>query len=244
MKNQYKYIDDLPSLSEAEIAKHKDFKAILDKRTNYLQRKLDLKKKLWKGGISIVILGAISAALFLWDKPSPNMEKAVAIEIEPTRNAITNIESFEIEFPKAKSTEEVSQTLNPIPPISSDKGYSNQEERILEEERKDKPNFQMGYEKAIPIVGLDSLSKYLNKNLQYPEEVDKSDGIEGSVNVLFSITKEGKPLNIEVQNSLGEAFDRECIRLIANMPEWRPAIRNGEPEDSKVSIRISFTIAE
>ncbi len=69
MKGKYQYIDHLPVLSEKEIAQHRDFKAILDKRTDYLQRKITFRKKIWKAGISILILGAISTTLFLWQKP-------------------------------------------------------------------------------------------------------------------------------------------------------------------------------
>lgn len=244
MKGKYQYIEDLRGLSEAEISKHKDFKAILDKRTEYLQRKIEIRKKLWKAGISILILGAISTALFLWDKPYPKMEEAVAVEIQATENAITNQKTSGLEPPKAKSTEKASQKLKPVPQVSSEKETVDisKEEKVIEEERGDQPGFQMGYERAVPIVGMDSLSKYLNKNLQYPEEIDKSEGIEGSVNVVFRISKDGEPSNIEIQNSLGAAFDEECVRLISNMPKWNPAIRNGKAIDSKVSIQLSFQI--
>jgi TonB family protein len=244
MKGKYQYIEYLPSLSEAEIAKHKDFKAIIDKRTGYLQRKSAIKKKLWKASISILILGAISTALFLWNKSSPKMEKVLAIEIQETDNTITKNELSEIELPKAKSTEKIVKKSEPVSQISSEKESlsTSKEERVYEEEKTDKPAFQMGYERATPIVGMDSLSKYLNDNLKYPEKADKSDGIEGSVNVIFSISNEGKPSDIEIQNSLGDAFDEECIRLISNMPKWKPAIRNGKAVYSKVSLQLSFKI--
>jgi TonB family protein len=89
---------------------------------------------------------------------------------------------------------------------------------------------------------MDSLSIYLNQNLNYPEEVDKSQEIEGTVNVIFTITTEGEASKIQIENSLGEAFDEECKRLISNMPRWEPAIRNGKAVDSKVSLQLSFKI--
>jgi TonB family protein len=244
MKGKYLYIEHLPGLSEEEISKHKDFKAILDKRTELLQRKISIRKKLWKASISILILGAISTALFLWDKPSPKMEEVVAIEIQVNENAIPNNKSSEIDPPIAKGTEKVSEKIesnlqNSIGEVAENRG---KEKQVIEEEKPNNHFLQMGYERATPIVGMDSLSKYLNLNLQYPEEVDKSDGIEGSVNVIFSISNEGEISIIEIQNSLGEAFDEECIRLISNMPKWKPAIRNGKEVASKVSLQLSFKI--
>ncbi|MGJ3234542.1 energy transducer TonB [Marivirga sp.] len=244
MKVKYQYIDHLPVLSEKEIAQHRDFKAILDKRTDYLQRKITFRKKIWKAGISILILGAISTALFLWQKPFPKMKEIEAVQIQVTENAITKNEAFEMELPKAKRPDKLSQKQESIPqsPLRKVAGNKSEHEREIKEETHIKPSLQMGYERAVPIVGMDSLSNYLNKNLQYPEAVDKSNGIEGSVNVIFSITKEGEPSDIEIQNSLGEAFDEECFRLISNMPKWKPAIRNGKAVNSKVSLQLSFEI--
>jgi TonB family protein len=244
MKGKYQYIDHLPVLSEKEIAQHRDFKAILDKRTDYLQRKITFRKKIWKAGISILILGAISTTLFLWQKPFQIMKEIEAVQIQVTENAITKNEAFEMELPKAKRPDKVSQKQESIPQSSLRKtaGNKSEHEREIKEEKRIKPSLQMGYDRAVPIVGMDSLSNYLNKNLQYPETVDKSNGIEGSVKVIFSITKEGEPSDIEIQNSLGKAFDEECVRLISNMPKWKPAIRNGKAVDSKVSLQLSFKI--
>ncbi len=149
-----------------------------------------------------------------------------------------------MELPKAKRPDKVSQKQESIPQSSLRKtaGNKSEHEREIKEEKRIKPSLQMGYDRAVPIVGMDSLSNYLNKNLQYPETVDKSNGIEGSVKVIFSITKEGEPSDIEIQNSLGKAFDEECVRLISNMPKWKPAIRNGKAVDSKVSLQLSFKI--
>lgn len=245
MKGKYQYIDHLPSLSDKEIAQYKNFKAILDKRTDYLQRKLAFRKKLWKAGISILIIGAIATTLFVWEKPSPaKLEENVAVEIRTTENVIQAKQAVKLELPKAKRPDKVRQEPKSNPENSFRKEAENKgrEEMVIAKEKPSKPSLQMGYERASPIVGMDSLSNYLNKNLQYPEAVDKSNGIEGSVKVIFSITKEGEPTDIEIKNSLGKAFDEECVRLISNMPKWKPAIRNGKAVDSKVSLQLSFKI--
>lgn len=244
MRNRYQYTERLSSLSDEEVLQYKDFKSILDKRTEHLNRRQEFRKNLLKAVVSFAILGAISTALILWDKLSTKIEDVVAIEIQATDYLIFSNQSLKIELPKSKAGDAIDHSLKPAPQTLSEKKTLNAtgKGRPWEEEISDKPNFQMGYERAAPIVGMDSLSNYLNKNLQYPEEVDKNDGIEGSVNVIFEISTAGEPANIEIQNSLGRAFDEECIRLISNMPKWKPAIRNGKAVDSKVSLQLSFKI--
>lgn len=242
MRNRYQYTERLSRLSEEEVVQYKDFKSILDKRTEHLHRRQEFRKKLLKAGVSIAILAAISTALILWEKPSSKMDEVVAIELQNTDKLILKNQSFKIEIPKSKQT--VNPSLQSVPQISSEKETlkANREDRAWEEESSDNPDFQLGYERAVPIVGMDSLSKYLNTNLQYPEEVDKTEGVEGSVNVTFRISEAGEPTHIEIQNSLGKAFDEECIRLISKMPEWKPATRNGKAVDSRVSLQLSFKI--
>jgi hypothetical protein len=47
---------------------------------------------------------------------------------------------------------------------------------------------------------------------------------------------------IEVEQSLGEEFEKESVRLIENMPEWKPAKLDGNPVRSRISIPLTFQI--
>lgn len=100
---------------------------------------------------------------------------------------------------------------------------------------------ELGYVQAEPVHGYASLYDYFKKNLVYPSSALK-DSIEGVHTVSFVINKQGKPEQIEVHQSLGEDFEKESIRLIENMPDWKPATLNGEPTASKISIPITFQI--
>lgn len=246
MKNQYRHIENLPGLSNEDIAKHKNFKSILDKRTEVIQKNMETRKKLLKAGISAAIIGAITIGLIYWlDVPLQKAE-INAVDIKNVENAISSSEVQKLEFPTAEHNKESirKEEERPDAPIKTSKQPIKNETGLdkKQNEASEKPSFQMGYEKAFPIVGMDSLSNYFNENLKYPERVDKKQGIEGTVNVIFTITKEGDASKIEIQNSLGEAFDEECIRLISNMPRWEPAVRNGKAVDSKVSLQLSFNI--
>ncbi|WMN12176.1 energy transducer TonB [Marivirga salinae] len=246
MKSQYQNIEDLPSLSNDDIAKHKNFKNILDKRTEHIQKNLETRKKLLKVGIFSAIIGAITIGLIYWKGLFLQKAETGAVEINNVENAISSKEAQKLEFPKAESDKGIKKNEKevPNPSTKASKQPKNNENDIenKQTQNSERPSFQMGYEKAFPTVGMDSLSNYFNKQLKYPEKVDKKQGIEGTVNVIFTITKEGDASKIEIQNSLGEAFDEECIRLISNMPQWEPAVRNGKAVDSKVSLQLSFNI--
>lgn len=97
------------------------------------------------------------------------------------------------------------------------------------------------YVEATPVAGYPHLYDYFRKELHYPEEALK-DSIQGVVTVSFVINAQGKPEQVTSQNSLGEAFDKEALRLIENMPAWQPATLNGQPVRARISIPLTFQI--
>ena len=71
-----------------------------------------------------------------------------------------------------------------------------------------------------PRGGFDKMKSYLKKNLQYPEEA-RSNGVEGSVLLEFTVNQRGKPEAIRVIRSLGRGCDQEAIRLLEKGPRWQ-----------------------
>jgi TonB family protein len=246
MKNQYRHIENLPGLSNDDIAKHKNFKSILDKRTENIKRNKETRKRLFKVGLSAVIIGSITIGMIYWQNLPLQKPKINPIDLKNTENVISSKDFQKLEIPTAVPIEESEKSKEEIPKvkteINKEKEKNDTDLDKKQSEITDKSGIQIGYEKAYPTVGMDSLSNYFNEKLKYPEKVDKKEGIEGTVNVVFTITKDGDASKIEINNSLGEPFDEECIRLISNMPRWEPAVRNGKTVDSKVSLQFSFQI--
>jgi TonB family protein len=102
---------------------------------------------------------------------------------------------------------------------------------------------ETGYVPAEPIKGYPELYSYFSNNLLYPKEAMK-DSVQGVLTVSFIINKNGKPEKIEVANSLGTLLDQEAIRLIREMPEWKPAVLNGKPIPSRISLPITFQLVK
>lgn len=74
-------------------------------------------------------------------------------------------------------------------------------------------------------------SKYIQKNLVYPEEA-YSNNVMGEVVVQFIVDKQGYVTNVGLAKSAEIYLDREALRLISNSPRWTPAIQDGKPVKS------------
>lgn len=121
---------------------------------------------------------------------------------------------------------------------------TNTEARIDKEKSKGlDPDFVPSYERAQPINGFPQLYQYFADSLRYPESL-KDSKISGTVKVRFIINEVGKPENISLVNSLNEAMDLEAIRVVGQMPLWKPAKRNGKVIKSSLTIPLTFQIKD
>ncbi len=73
--------------------------------------------------------------------------------------------------------------------------------------------------------GLLAFSRFLSKNLRAP--ADLSPGEKKTVLAQFKVDIYGKISEIVIINSAGEKYDKEVIRVLNKMPEWKPAVQNG-----------------
>ena len=72
------------------------------------------------------------------------------------------------------------------------------------------------------VQGLDSIMKYLEDSIRYPQEaIDRY--ARGCVIVQFAIDSVGKACDERVVQSVDPLLDGEVIRLVRNMPSWEPA---------------------
>ncbi|MBK9531569.1 MAG: TonB family protein [Chitinophagaceae bacterium] len=66
---------------------------------------------------------------------------------------------------------------------------------------------------------------YLIKALNPDIALKSTNG--GVVRVGFAIDVSGRPVDIYIRKSVEYVLDEEALRVIYNMPDWNPAIRNG-----------------
>jgi TonB family protein len=72
--------------------------------------------------------------------------------------------------------------------------------------------------------GIIALRKYISENTNYPISAIK-DSVEGVVRIMFTIDIDGSTKNFRVISSIQKDLDNECIRVIKEMPRWKPGIR-------------------
>ena len=112
--------------------------------------------------------------------------------------------------------------------------------------------------------GQQALTKFLDKNLQYPDAAQDY-GVEGSVVMTFFVEKDGSLSEIsandckidrfnttkfsqeteskqkELKKQFALLFAKEGARVIRKMPKWMPGKVNGESVRTKINQRITFS---
>lgn len=76
---------------------------------------------------------------------------------------------------------------------------------------------------------------YLNHELRYPALAREND-IEGKVLVEFVVNEDGGISAARVVRGIGGGCDEEALRVIRNMPKWKPGKQNGR------AVKVFFTL--
>lgn len=91
--------------------------------------------------------------------------------------------------------------------------------------------------------GQTALSKWLNKNLNYPE-LAQQNGIQGRVVVKFCVEKDGSITNVSIARGVDKDLDREAIRVVKKMPKWKAGKNNGVAVRSYFNLPVNFKIQQ
>jgi len=89
--------------------------------------------------------------------------------------------------------------------------------------------------------GREGLSKYLSKNMRYPEQaIDKR--LQGTVLVCFVVTSEGYVKDAKIVRGIDPSLDNEALRVVSLMPLWKPGLRAGKPVNIVLTLPIRFDL--
>ena len=87
------------------------------------------------------------------------------------------------------------------------------------------------------------LKKFLTDNIKYPEDALEK-GIWGDAYVSFIITKEGKVIAPRISRGVDPSLDKEALRLVSSLPEWKPGKENGENVNVWYTVPVRFRIKD
>ena len=89
--------------------------------------------------------------------------------------------------------------------------------------------------------GFAELQKYLGKNINYPS-LARDAGISGTVYVTFVVGKDGSVSAAKILRGIGGGCDKEALRVIAKMPNWKPGKQRGKPVKVQYNVPVRFTL--
>ena len=87
------------------------------------------------------------------------------------------------------------------------------------------------------------VQKYLSENIVYPQQALKQE-IEGRVFVKFIVKETGEIDSVRVPKPGNPLFDVEAIRVISNMPRWKPGRQNGRKVNVRFMLPVSFRLPD
>ncbi|MES2277061.1 MAG: TonB family protein [Bacteroidota bacterium] len=91
--------------------------------------------------------------------------------------------------------------------------------------------------------GMDRFIKYIKSKLRYPEQA-VNHGVEGMVQIAFSIYKDGSVINVKVLRGIGYGCDETLIKILKTSPKWKPAIANGRALIYPESVSVQFKLTD
>ncbi len=83
--------------------------------------------------------------------------------------------------------------------------------------------------------GTAALQKYLAESVKYPV-IAQENGIQGRIYVQFVINSKGEVTNATVLRGVDPSLDREALRVVQSMPNWKPGKQRNRP------VRVSYTV--
>jgi len=89
--------------------------------------------------------------------------------------------------------------------------------------------------------GVEGIMKFISENVKYPTTAVEN-GLEGKVILRFVVSTDGSVKRIEILRSVDPILDQEAIRVISQMPKWKPGKNNGTPAAVWFSVPVTFRL--
>lgn len=89
--------------------------------------------------------------------------------------------------------------------------------------------------------GMASLLKFINSSIKYPV-IAQENGIQGKVIITFVIDKSGEVNNVKIFRGIDPSLDAEALRVVKNLPNWKPGKQNGRTVKVNYNVPINFVL--
>ena len=210
------------------------------------------KYKLLFLAISLVIsLGALVSA-FQHSSSSQSADFALDQNIEEeelmeiTRQDMQEPEPEQPQEQQQQQTIEIIEIVDNSQDVDEDTEFDfefDEDEEINLEEIVEEEDKIFIYVKNMPEFpgGKLALRRYVSDHVVYPA-VARENGIEGTVFLRFEVTKTGKIGRVELQKGVDPLLDDEAMRVIKDLPKFKPGEQNGKKVNVWYSIPVTFKL--
>jgi protein TonB len=86
--------------------------------------------------------------------------------------------------------------------------------------------------------GEKALQSWIYSNIKVMKGAEK---ISGPINVVFTVDSKGKVRDAKVLKKEYPIWEKEAIRVVSSMPDWKPGSQNGKPIDVILQLPIDFS---
>jgi protein TonB len=94
------------------------------------------------------------------------------------------------------------------------------------------PEFEGGYA---------AMMAFVKANMKYPANARRM-RIEGTVHISFIVSKTGAISDVQVLRGFMTECDREAVRVVKLMPDWKPGKQNGRNVNVRFILPLKFTL--
>lgn len=250
--NRVEIANEIPELKDHEVNRFKDFDGLMNQYNDY--RGTLVRNRIIGGSLSVIAVICLLGLYFY----SPGDVREIKHH-PPGREAgesVATDSGFVGPVPDSQlAWLELSDRAEPVTRAEVDESVTNKKDQVNKQEIKqeavqstppaaeERPTESTvnTFTDATPVHGMQQLYASLYENIVYPEELRK-DSVEGVVMVQFTVERDSSISDILVLQSLGHQFDQEAVRLIRNMPPWKPATRYGSPVSQRFALPVRFSI--
>ena len=160
--------------------------------------------------------------------------------IDPIINIVDN--NTDLPEKEVETTEEINQAIVSTPGTGAvSTAVATGPVGPVVEEVDDDRIFDVVEENAQFPGGDEACIKWLHDHIKYPS-ICQEQGVQGRVIVAFVVNKDGSIVDVKVLRSPDQHLSDEAVRVVKQMPKWKPARQGNRSVRSRFNLPVMFRL--
>lgn len=160
--------------------------------------------------------------------------------VDPIINIVDN--NTDLPEKEVETTEEINQAIVSTPGTGTPSAaVATGPVGPVVEEVDDDRIFDVVEENAQFPGGDDACIKWLHDHIKYPS-ICQEQGVQGRVIVAFVVNKDGSIVDVKVLRSPDQHLSDEAVRVVKQMPKWKPARQGNRSVRSRFNLPVMFRL--